>query len=302
MQAIEPPGPRGLPLMGVAPQFRRDPLKFLLRCVEHYGDVVQLPLLRVPLTPMEPKHRCYVVNQPAMVKQICGARRRHYRTHQQLVDKLKLTLDLGEGELLTSVGEQWVERKALLQPSFTAKRVAGCAETIAGALETLVARWQALPDGAEVDVAADMTRFVAHLFAALFLRLDLDNADAALAPSWERTLDGLSRRVAAPLAVLNRLPTRRTREFDAAFRAVDTRLHQVIEARRHDPATSEDFLSQWIRAAPRSSCLPMRCTGIRAIGQVPKFSIRSALPNRPPLRRTVICRSAKVPEPASETS
>jgi hypothetical protein len=75
-----------------------------------------LPLLRLPLTPLEPKHRVYIVNQPDFVRQICLTHRDKYRTHKQLVEKLKLVLGLDSGELLTSVGEEWVQRKTTLQP------------------------------------------------------------------------------------------------------------------------------------------------------------------------------------------
>src|SRR5437868_6149253 len=94
MQAkmVDPPGPRGLPLAGVAFQFRRDPLGLLMKAVAEYGDVVQLPLLKLPLTPLEPRHRLYIVNQPALVRQICMTNRARYRTHSQLMDKLKLVL------------------------------------------------------------------------------------------------------------------------------------------------------------------------------------------------------------------
>src|SRR5271167_3657567 len=105
---IDAPGPHGWPLVGVALQFRRDPLALLMNSVREFGDVVQLPLLRLPLTPLEPRHRVYIVNQPALVRHICLTNREKYRTHKQLVDKLKLVLDLAEGEFLTSVGDEWV--------------------------------------------------------------------------------------------------------------------------------------------------------------------------------------------------
>jgi len=101
MKPIDAPGPRGWPLVGVALQFRRDPLALLMSSIRDFGDVVQLPLLRLPLTPLEPKHRLYIVNQPALVRHICLTHRDNYRTHKQPVDKLKLVLDLADGELLT---------------------------------------------------------------------------------------------------------------------------------------------------------------------------------------------------------
>src|SRR5207244_11404554 len=99
----DPPGPRGWPLAGVAFEFRRDPLRLLMQSVATYGDVVQLPLFRLPLTPLEPSQRVYIVSHPAMVRQTCLTNRHKYRTHQQLVERLKLVHDPDAGDLLTSV-------------------------------------------------------------------------------------------------------------------------------------------------------------------------------------------------------
>ena len=139
------PGPRGWPLAGVAFQFRRDPLALLMNSVRDFGDIVQLPLLRLPLTPLEPKNRLYIVNHPAFVRQICLTKRNKYRTHRQLVDKLKLVLDLADGELLTSVGDEWVQRKTTLQPAFAA--MAASSDKIVHSVSGMLERWDRFADG-----------------------------------------------------------------------------------------------------------------------------------------------------------
>lgn len=246
---IDPPGPKGIPLLGVALRFRRNPLEFLTKLVAEYGDVVRVPMMRIPLSPIEPRNQCYVVNHPLLVRQICGANRRKYRTHHQLVHKLKATLELGQGELLTSTGAQWTERKALLQPSFTRMHVASFDAKVNSCVRSLVSRWQQLPDGVIVDVDRDITRLVTHLFASLFLSLDLDAADAELSHVWERTLTGLGRRMAAPLAVLHKFPSQRNREFAAALAQVEQRLYQCIQTRRCGASQSHDFLALWMQAS-----------------------------------------------------
>ena len=49
-----PPGPKGLPLIGVGLKFARDPIMMLGDVAREYGDIVTLPLnndLKVALTP-----------------------------------------------------------------------------------------------------------------------------------------------------------------------------------------------------------------------------------------------------------
>jgi cytochrome P450 len=244
----EAPGPRGLPLVGVALQFRRDPLRLLMRAAAEYGDVVQLPLFKLPLTPLEPRHRVYIVNEPGLARQICLTKRHQYRTHSQLVGKLKLVLQLDDGELLTSTGEAWAQRKAALQPAFNA-----CAEwgdPVVRSVTFMAARWSMLPDGAEVDIDREMTTLVTHLFARMFAGLDLDGANKGLAPHWHSMLNGFSRRMATPFRFLLRLPTRANRDFQIASACVEPSLAAVIRDHRQQVSHGfGDMLSAWLRAS-----------------------------------------------------
>jgi cytochrome P450 len=243
---IDPPGPRGWPLVGVALQFRRDPLALLLNAVREYGDVVQLPLLRLPLTPLEPKNRLYIVNEPALVRHICLTNREKYRTHQQLVDKLKLVLDLDRGELLTSVGEEWTQRKTTLQPAFSGLT---SSEVILRSVSAMLNRWEQFADGTTIDVDSEMTGMVTYLFASLFVGLDLVCEDRALAPDWSGMLAGFSRRMATPLKLLLHAPTGANREFHRCLGAVEKRLYATIADHKRCPRRYNDLLSAWLETS-----------------------------------------------------
>ena len=252
-RTIDPPGPRGLPLTGVAFQFRRDPLRFLLKTVEEYGDVVQLPMLKLPLTPLEPQHRLYIVNHPALVRQICMTNRTKYRTHSQLVNKLKLVLNLGEGELLTSVGDEWVQRKASLQPAFSGADI--FVGKVAHSVFAMIERWSALPEKAAIDLEDELTNLVTNIFASVFLSLDLDGEDRALAPHWRGMLNGFSRRMATPFRFLLAAPTRANRDFETARNLIEQRLHWAISEHCQCPHRFNDVLSSWLEASE------VRCAG-----------------------------------------
>jgi cytochrome P450 len=232
-----------------------------MRSVQEFGDVVRLPLLRLPLTPLEPKHRVYIVNQPDYVRRICLTHRDKYRTHKQLVDKLKLVLDLQNGELLTSVGDEWQQRKTTLQPAFSA--VAKATEKIVQPVETMLARWDRLADGTVIDVDSEMTRLATHVFAALFLSLDLDGDDSALAPHWCGVLAGFSRRMAAPLKVLLRIPSQSNRDFHRRLGVVEERLTSVIAGHQGCPHRYGDLLSAWLQATVSRGTCPYSAKDIR---------------------------------------
>jgi enediyne biosynthesis protein E7 len=243
----EAPGPRGWPLFGVALQFRQDPLRLVMEATAKYGNVVQLPLLRLPMTPLEPRHRVYIVNDAVLARQICLTNRHKYRTHSQLVDKLKSVLQLDDGELLTSTGEEWAQRKASLQPAFNA--CADWAGPIIRSVNAMADKWSALPEGTEVDLDREMTTLVTHLFARLFAGLDLDGADTALAADWDAMLNGFSRRMAIPFPFLLRFPTRANRSFQRAAKNVERRLTGAVRDHRQCPHGFADILSAWLRAS-----------------------------------------------------
>lgn len=249
MKVVDPPGPKGLPFVGVALQFRANPLRFLQHIVTEYGDVVQLPLLNIPLTPMEPKRKLYVINQPHLIRHICLTNTQKYRTHKQLVERLKGTLQLGEGELLTSDGHKWAQRKRILQPSFQKNPVARVADKVIGPVAAMVERWKTLPQGAVIDVDKEMTQLVTRMFAALFLGVDMEHEDSTLEQDLSRMLRGFSKRMATPFQFLLNVPSKRNREFDQALKAVEDRLYRTIQTRRHLDERPRDCLTMWMEAA-----------------------------------------------------
>jgi cytochrome P450 len=260
-KAIDAPGPRGLPLAGVAFQFRRDPLRLLMSAVREFGDVVQLPLLRLPLTPLEPRHRVFIVNHPGMVRHICLTHRDKYRTHQQLVEKLKLVLGLQEGELLTSVGDEWMQRKTTLQPAFST--LENATDKIVRSVQAMLNRWDSLPDGAIIDGDREMTRLTTSVFATLFLSLDLDGEDSALAPYWCGMLAGFSRRMAAPLKILLRIPSPSNRDFHQCLGVVEQRLTAVIADHQSGRCRYNDLLSAWVDVTASKGACPHSARSVR---------------------------------------
>jgi cytochrome P450 len=245
----------------VAFQFRRDPLALLMNSVREFGDVVQLPLLKLPLTPLEPSQQVYIVSQPGMVRRICLTHRDKYRTHKQLVDKLKVVLGLQKGELLTSVGDEWVERKTTLQPAFSA--LTSSTDKIVRSVSAMADRWDRLPDGTVIEIDGEMTRLSTEVFASLFLSLDLERADSALAPHWCGMLAGFSRRMAAPLKVLLRIPSRYNREFYRCLGEVEDRLTQVIADHTRCPHQYRDLLSAWLETTASKRACPYSARSIR---------------------------------------
>src|SRR5215472_4870155 len=114
---ISPPGPKPV-LPGVSVfAFRRDPIGFLLKLVERYGDLVYFKLGPQPV---------FLLNNPDHIRDVLVTHNRNFMKGEGLQRAKRL---LGEG-LLTSEGEFHLRQRRLAQPAFHRQRIAGYAATM----------------------------------------------------------------------------------------------------------------------------------------------------------------------------
>src|ERR671924_1961651 len=125
------PGPRGYPPMGIFPQLRRDPLRYLTAAACRYGAVVSLPLgLR----------RVYLLAHPAAVQHVLQEQTDQYHKGASVG---RITPLFGAG-LTTSEGALWRRQRQLMQPLFQWPRLLPWADVIAAATAAMLARWAPL--------------------------------------------------------------------------------------------------------------------------------------------------------------
>src|SRR5689334_5313841 len=107
-----PPGPKGVPLLGNALAFGRDPLCFLTECARRYGDVAAFRIGRWPaLLVSNPDDIEYV-----LIKNHRGfAKNRHFWRHVRAI--------FGTG-LLSAQGDDWQRQRRLNAPAFSGPRLA----------------------------------------------------------------------------------------------------------------------------------------------------------------------------------
>ena len=90
-----PPGPKGLPLLGMALQVMRDPLGTLERIAREYGDIVTIPVVGATRT---------MLNLPEYIEQVLIVQQSKF--HKSTLTKDVTGRLLGEG-LLISEGDFW---------------------------------------------------------------------------------------------------------------------------------------------------------------------------------------------------
>ena len=146
---VRPPAPipraRPLGTVGLLRALRANPLETWTR--EHFEKPIVTNGLAFA--------RVVVVNDPSAIRQVLLENTANYRKDTLTLRILSAGLTNG---LLTAEGEQWRVQRRTLAPMFTRRTVMNFAPAMAEAAAALVARWDQLPNGAIVDVAAEVTR------------------------------------------------------------------------------------------------------------------------------------------------
>jgi cytochrome P450 len=100
---MTPPGPKGRFLVGVLPEFRKNPAEFHERMARQYGDLVLIPLGR---------QRIYSIGHPDAIRDVLITHQNKFKKSRMLERARVL---LGDG-LLTSEGDHHRRQRRLVQP------------------------------------------------------------------------------------------------------------------------------------------------------------------------------------------
>src|ERR1700677_2513071 len=115
--------------------------------------------------------RIFIINEPNAIKHVVLDNAANYTKSE--VGRRLLEPGLGRG-LLTSEGETWRRHRRIMGPSFDPRSVIGYAPIMTGVTEELLAKWDALPEPRELDVAAAMMHVTLHIISRSMFSSDSD--------------------------------------------------------------------------------------------------------------------------------
>ena len=167
-----PPGPRGLPLLGMLPAVRRNPTAVFMDAARRFGEVAYLKI---------GPRRGYLLTNPADVRHVLQDNARNYRK-SPLYDKLRQSLGNG---LLTSEGDFWLRQRRIAQPAFHRQRIAALAGVMADAARGSAVEWDAVASaGQPVDVGDEMMRLTRTVVLRTLLGADLGPFTGQIDRAW----------------------------------------------------------------------------------------------------------------------
>jgi cytochrome P450 len=230
--APRPPGPRGLPLIGVARDFTRDPLAFLTGVAEKYGDFSTFRLGRIQV---------FFVRHPDLVREVLLTKRANF-TMTSL--RARINAVVGEG-LFTSRGEPHARQQRLMLPVFRKSRIEAYAAQMAELSRSTRDQWQS---GEVIDVADEMMKLTMLIAARALFAHDIGDETQKVSRNIDTVLEFFTRLSSPFLKLSLALPLPSSLRFKRAVRDLDTVIYGLIERRRQDGARGNDVLSLLMQA------------------------------------------------------
>lgn len=210
-------GPRGLPLLGNLPSFGRDPLAFLERLRDDFGDVVTWSL-----GPM----RIVSLAHPEHIAELLGSDEERFEIFDAGWAFKRL---VGNG-VMRSQGADWRRKRSLVTPTVRPSQVRRYATTMVDCATTLADRWQ---EGSQIDVLREMKQLSQRVVVRTLFGNDIGDQAQALADAMdvaEREVGAELRGIGLFLPPWVRTPARR--RLIKAVATVDTEIDRFIHARQ----------------------------------------------------------------------
>ncbi len=219
-------------LVGVLPDFRKDPPEYLRRVAAEHGDIAYLKL---------GPQNVYLISQPDWIKDVLVTQQTSFKKSRMLERARVL---LGDG-LLTSEGDFHKLQRRLVQPAFHRERLTGYAASMVECAAACRDRWQ---PGAELDVSREMMHLTLAIVARTLFGADVSGEADEIGSALTEVL-GLFDTVMLPFSEwLEKLPLPSVRRFKSARGRLDQTIYRIIAERRASSEDRGDLLSMLLLA------------------------------------------------------
>jgi cytochrome P450 len=230
-----PPGPKGLPIVGVAFELRRDPLALLRRVAREYGDITSI---RVP------RGSRILLNHPDFIEQILVVQQAKF--HKSTITKQVTERMLGQG-LLISEGDFWRRQRRLAQPAFHRGRINEYAAPMVEIAQAHIHDWR---DGESRDVAHAMTALTLDIAVRTLFGTTLPGEAEQVGRAMTFLMRHELGRQRSPFRVPANWRTPRNLRAQREVEFLDSLVYRIIEERRAQSSSNhhDDLLSMLMAA------------------------------------------------------
>jgi cytochrome P450 len=223
-----PPGPKGLPILGLALDVRNDALGTLQRLAREYGDVVNMPVMGMNRV---------LLNRPEYVQQLLILE--HAKLHKSTLTKLVVGPLLGQG-LLISEGDFWRRQRRLAQPAFHRSRTNEYAPVM---VECALERMRDWHGGETRNIAEEMMKLTLEVAVRTLFGTSLAGDSDTIGKAMTFLMRHYLRRARTPWRVPESWPTPANRRARREVEYMDSLIYGIISDRKKDTQPRNDLLS-----------------------------------------------------------
>jgi cytochrome P450 len=225
-----PPGPKGLPLVGMAFYLRRNPLEGLRQLARDYGDIVRFEVMR---------QERILLNHPDWINQVLVLA--HGKFHKSELTRRITARMLGQG-LLISEGEFWRRQRRLAQPAFHRGRITDYAATMLEITESHIRDWRT----DEVrNIGQEMTSLTLAIAVRTLFGATLSEEARGVGQAMTFLMRYSLRRQRLPFRIPETWPTPSNRRANRELEFIDRLVYRIISERQaeSDSVRHQDLLA-----------------------------------------------------------
>jgi cytochrome P450 len=223
-----PPGPKGLPLLGLALDVRNDALGTLQRLAREYGDIVSMPVLGTSRV---------LVNRPDYIQQLLILD--HAKLYKSTLTKLVVEPLLGQG-LLISEGDFWRRQRRLAQPAFHRSRTNEYSPVM---VECALERMRSWHSGETRNIAEEMMKLTLEVAVRTLFGTSLAGDSDSIGKAMTFLMRHYLRRARTPWRIPESWPTPANRRARREVEYMDSLIYGIISDRKKDTRPRNDLLS-----------------------------------------------------------
>jgi len=230
-----PPGPAGLPLLGIALQGRKDPLGYFARIAAEYQG---LSLLPVGLD------KVYLLNSPATLEHVMVTNWRNYRK-SDFYEKLRPTFGNG---IVTNDGDQWQRQRQLMNPAFHGNSLQRIGQIMRAATNEKISAWRNRPADQVFNMSTEMTELSLAIVMESLFAADARGRTDAIAEAVDTMIEVCERRVWAVPDLHGHPVSPLYWRHRRARAALDKIVFDIIEGRFRTGDAGSDLLGMLLSA------------------------------------------------------
>ena len=229
---LSPPGPRARFPGHMMLEFLRRRLPLMVESAEKYGDIVFFKV---------GNERIYLFNHPDLIRDVLVTNQKNFVKSRALVRAKRV---LGEG-LLTSEGEFHLRQRRLAQPAFHRDRIATYGCSMVDYAERTSSRWR---DSEQLDIHDEMMKLTLAIVAKTLFSADVEKEAAEIGEALTVTFEAFNVGILPFSEILEKLPLRYMKRFEAARARLDATIYRIIDERRSSGEDRGDLLSMLLLA------------------------------------------------------